>query len=98
MYDRENPPRLPASAFMPNDQVIAEDNGDKFSGIVVGPHDKDSIVVRFSGVKYAPGVTGNIVATELLRLWPARLHYHMCKQCGIIPANTPFEQPQVLVE
>jgi hypothetical protein len=78
-YDRDNPPRLPASAFKPGDRVRGKDEGGWHTGKVSNRfaerHAREGdVLVWFDGEEYEPGAVGNLVKAELLMLWPAAAH------------------------
>lgn len=79
VYDRDNPPRLPASAFKPGDRVRGKDEGGWHTGKVSNRFaERDAregdVLVWFDGEEYEPGALGNLVKAELLMLWPDTAH------------------------
>ena len=88
MYDRDNPPRLPASAFKPGDRVFGADEGGTHHGTVsdrfAERHAADGdVLVYFDGIGYDAGSLGNLVPAELLTLWPAGLHRARAIEAGV---------------
>jgi hypothetical protein len=88
MYDRDNPPRLPASSFKPGDRVFGTDEGGTHHGTVskdFGPRhsQQGDVLVWFDSGDYNPGALGNLVSAELLTLWPAALHRARAIEAGV---------------
>lgn len=85
-YDRDNPPRLPATAFKPGERVMATDpdSGVTHSGTVSEHFTAErasreaangDVLVFVDDFEYVDGSSlGTLLRADILRLWPARLH------------------------